>query len=267
LFDGLGRTPEFYNRLKSLLAKVMSSFSNARTGKAVGLYRNEFDKIQKHKNQILSIVESTEQSIINPIDFNTLANLANESQETIRKLIQNLREAEEKIKREFAQKQKDGQGQKRVSSERPDDFGYERHHLYLLTQAFEALEDFARGSEARLVNLPALLLVGNAGTGKTHLFCDIAKQRVKRGFPTILLLGGHFSNEEPWLQLIRLLGLSCTKEDFLGALEAAAQATGTKALVLIDALNEGEGRKLWNKHLAGMLTAYSFIWKRGYLDQ
>jgi hypothetical protein len=53
------------------------------------------------------------------------------------------------------------------------------------------------------------------------------------------------------------LGLSCTKEEFLGALEAAAQACGSKTLILIDALNEGEGKALWKNHLAGMLTTLS----------
>ena len=50
-----------------------------------------------------------------------------------------------------------------------------------------------------------------------------------------------------------MLGLSCTPEEFLGALEAAAQAHGGRALLIIDALNEGDGKRLWNRHLAGML--------------
>jgi hypothetical protein len=101
------------------------------------------------------------------------------------------------------------------------------------------------------------LLLGDAGTGKTHLFCDVAKQRVRIGLPTVLLLGGQFNNEEPWSQIIRRLGLACIKDEFLGALEAAAQLTGSRALILIDALNEGEGKKLWNKYLTGMLAILS----------
>jgi len=75
-----------------------------------------------------------------------------------------------------------------------------------------------------LANVPALLLVGDAGTGKTHLFCDVADQRLKRGLPTVVLLGEQFNNDEPWSQIIKLLGLSCSrKEELLGALESAGQ--------------------------------------------
>jgi len=33
-----------------------------------------------------------------------------------------------------------------------------------------------------------LLITGEAGTGKTHLLCDIAKERIHEGKPTILLM-------------------------------------------------------------------------------
>lgn len=48
--------------------------------------------------------------------------------------------------------------------------------------------------------------------------------------------------------------MKCTPDEFLGALEAAGQACGNRVLILIDALNEGDGRRLWGKHLPGMLT-------------
>ena len=75
--------------------------------------------------------------------------------------------------------------------------------------------------------------------------------------PTVLLIGGQFNHDEPWAQMTGLLGLSCTREEFLGALEAAAQAHHTRAVILIDALNEGQGKALWKKHLAGILLAVS----------
>ena len=45
-----------------------------------------------------------------------------------------------------------------------------------------------------------------------------------------------------------------TPDQFLGALSAAGEAAGQRSLLLIDALNEGEGRDIWPKHLAGLLT-------------
>jgi hypothetical protein len=89
------------------------------------------------------------------------------------------------------------------------------------------------------------------------LLCDIAKHRVQNGLPTILLIGGQFNLDEPWSQIVRLLGLTCSKEELIGALEAAGQTRNAKVLIVIDALNEGQGKTLWKNHLAGLLLLIS----------
>ena len=38
----------------------------------------------------------------------------------------------------------------------------------------------------------ALLLTGEAGQGKTHLFCDVAQRAVKAGRPAIVYWAGSF---------------------------------------------------------------------------
>jgi hypothetical protein len=70
-----------------------------------------------------------------------------------------------------------------------------------------------------------------------------------------LFYGEQFRNDEPWMQMVAILGLDCSREQLLGALEAAAQANNCRVVVFIDALNEGEGKLLWSKFLPGMLTA------------
>ena len=98
------------------------------------------------------------------------------------------------------------------------------------------------------------MVVGGPGSGKTHLLCDVAKRRIAAKRPTILLLGQHFRNEEPWTQITRHLGFSGTRDELLGAIEAAAESVTGRALIFIDALNEGEGKLLWEKYLGGILT-------------
>ena len=249
LFDGLGRTSEFYKRIKVLYGGIKRAHSKSQTDKAEKVAKQEFDSLRGIINQCLSILGSVGESEIDHIDFDSLNGLASKSRELAWKCIKSL---ENIIKEE---KKKGPQGKSSLG--RTEDYGYERY-LLKLTGELNELGDFTESSEARLSNVPALLLVGDAGIGKTHLFCDVAKQRVQDGLPTVLLLGGQFNDsEDPWSQIIRLLSLSCTKDEFLGALEAAAQARGAKAIILIDALNEGEGKNLWNKHLAGMLTTLS----------
>lgn len=116
----------------------------------------------------------------------------------------------------------------------------------------------ARGNLERaepLVNENLLILTGEAGTGKTHLLCDIARRRVASRVPTVLLTGQRFlTKEAPWVQALQQLDLANLKaEQFLGALEAAAQTANARALLMIDAINEGEGPAIWPVYLGPFL--------------
>ena len=63
------------------------------------------------------------------------------------------------------------------------------------------------------------------------------------------------SNDVPWSQVLQQLDLSSlSAEEFVGALEAVAQAAGSRALVMIDAINEGAGRNIWPSHLGAFLA-------------
>jgi len=113
--------------------------------------------------------------------------------------------------------------------------------------------------KARTSDPNVMILRGDAGTGKTHLLCDIAANRLKSGLPTVLLMGQRFTTSaSPWAQLLQMLDLpNATAEEFVGALESSAQAAGARALLIIDAVNEGEGRKIWPSHLDSLLETVS----------
>ena len=132
------------------------------------------------------------------------------------------------------------------------------HLLYYLQRLQRELLDVAEtcNHAGALANNRLMLLKGDAGTGKTHLLCDFAKKRIEAQLPTVILMGQRFlSKDDPWTQLLNQLDLSGTSaEDFVGALEAAAQASDCRALVLIDALNEGNGKEIWRTHLSSFLS-------------
>ncbi len=104
-----------------------------------------------------------------------------------------------------------------------------------------------------------MVVEGQAGSGKTHLLCDIARRRLVKGRPTVLLLGQSFTSDQaPWVQATELLDLSDSSvAEFVGALECAAQAARVRALVMIDGLNEGRGLSLWPPHLAAFLAHFA----------
>ena len=108
----------------------------------------------------------------------------------------------------------------------------------------------------RLANSNLMILNGDAGTGKSHLLCDFASDRIGTGAPTVLLMGNRFrDSSEPWTQILQQVGMQDANTEMLvGALEAAAQAANQRALVMIDALNESEGWRMWPDHLPSFLA-------------
>lgn len=148
---------------------------------------------------------------------------------------------------------RDGSGESRRGASAPS-FTGEHQALWWVWRTLLDMRKclFAPGAQA--ANSKALLVVGQAGVGKTHLLCDAARRRLSDAQPTVLLHAGHFVASTPWPQVVEEAGLHCSTDELLGALDACAEATECRALILIDALNEGSGRYMWRNHIAGMLT-------------
>ena len=131
-----------------------------------------------------------------------------------------------------------------------------------LQAALWRTSDTLNGLE-RAVNSDLMIVKGDAGVGKTHLLCDIARKRLADGRPTVVLMGHQFTTTQPpWQQILAQLDLAgLSAEQFVGALETAAQAAGCRALLMIDAINEGEGHRIWRNHLSDLLThVAAFPW-------
>jgi hypothetical protein len=96
------------------------------------------------------------------------------------------------------------------------------------------------------------LATGRAGTGKSHVLATEVDRLTKNGVPAAMLLGTWFSDEFSLAgQVPGALGLDATWDAFLDAMNAAAEAMGTRGLVAIDAINEGGGRR-WREELGAL---------------
>ena len=143
----------------------------------------------------------------------------------------------------------------RADAERAYEDAYHRFHSFRRRLAAIS-EKLAR--VARLTSNNLLILTGNAGVGKTHLLCDFAARHHKTDAPVILLMGQKFtSNDDPKQQMLAHLDhrQEGNFEEFIGALESAAQAANHRALIIIDAINEGKGTALWQPHLTTFLDS------------
>jgi len=128
-------------------------------------------------------------------------------------------------------------------------------------EALNEIADSLASNYWRLTNAKAVLLQGPAGIGKSHLLADIVEHLVHEGRPALLVLGSAFIDDEPWRQILTQFDRPPTEQvkHFLGALDAAAQASNTRAIICIDALNERNGLDVWPHRLAVFLkTAEAF---------
>lgn len=106
-----------------------------------------------------------------------------------------------------------------------------------------------------LLNSQSLLVFGAAGSGKSHLLADACAHQLAAGRPALMVIGSTLIDAEPWDQILHALDLPRHLEvgQFLGALNAAGEAAGIRALIAIDALNEKNGQAIWPERLAGLL--------------
>lgn len=137
----------------------------------------------------------------------------------------------------------------------------ERQHVErVLFELYDALQTIKAAVERApwtLVNERRLLIVGEAGAGKSHLLADFGIRQLASDCPFVLILTQTLGDAEPWPQILRQLDLPDGRvAEFLGALDAAAEAAGSRAVVAIDALNERHGLQLWRDRLAGFLKVF-----------
>lgn len=131
-----------------------------------------------------------------------------------------------------------------------------KHYAWQMHDTLRDIDDEFHSPAIRLANSSRLLVTGDAGVGKSHLLADVARRHIEQGFPAVLVLGGWFSDSDPWAQIADQLGLTTIPPDeILGALDAAAEAAGTRALFMVDAINERQGIAVWAERLAAFLEA------------
>jgi hypothetical protein len=254
LLDGLARSQAFFARFQEMYGDVGKALMRSSFRDMGEDFHDRVAAFKKQLDQLIKFAKTFDCPGITPFDWQSMKKQADEAIESAEGITGFLRELEKK--------KEENEGKEATKKTSPFSFGeslnYARHSLRRIEESIYKFSEFVESKTAELANRPALLLAGEAGTGKTHLFSDMAKHHVEAGAPAILLLGSQFRDDEPWGQILRLLDLSCTKEEFLGALEAAAQISGRRALLFVDAINEGEGRRIWDKFLPSILATLAW---------
>jgi hypothetical protein len=119
--------------------------------------------------------------------------------------------------------------------------------------AVQALVEYLDSASGRFLRGDnGLLLLGSWGTGKTHLLCDIARQRLDAGVPALLVMASSLPSTGDVLDGIAAsTGLATSGAELLDELSRLGAATKTRALLMVDAINEGS-QQVWRDQLASM---------------
>ena len=115
-------------------------------------------------------------------------------------------------------------------------------------------------SHFRELEETVLHVLGDAATGKTHLAFDLCNSHLDSGLPAILLLGQNVSGTESLRrQLLKQLDVPATYswDDFINALDVAANVSRGRLPIIIDGLNEavrnGRLSDVWRNELPGLV--------------
>lgn len=130
-----------------------------------------------------------------------------------------------------------------------------RAALNQLSNAIYAFNELISSGAGQAAACGALLMTGEAGQGKTHLFCDAGQRVLDRNHPALVLLGQQLSGRHFWTEFAERVGLGPVGgEVLLDAMRAAAKAAGHPFVLLIDALNESGEPEAWREELPALLA-------------
>lgn len=239
-FDGIARDDKFEKQIKSVFDDFFIK------GNKITI--ND-EKLKTETSELQGKIHKLYQLFIN-CEFRGVDNIPYSEFETLLSsmdaLTENIRSYYLKIERELQDKKKEYSYYQK--------YGSELHSLHEFSYSLGNVSSFISSTTSRLSNSPNFLLDGEAGIGKSHLIADIVRNRNSEGKPSLLFLGQHFvTDEDPWTQIFKRLGVKCTVDEFLGALNSKAEITNSRLILFIDAINEGRGKYFWSNNIKSFI--------------
>jgi hypothetical protein len=244
IFDGLARSHKYIDELNSNVNTLFEAFQNAHL-----FWTRTTLKESEGCDKLIESFYSAEGPLL---EF--LGNMPPKMTQSIRvkeisELLKNARECAYSLEETLYEMRR-----KRESAHGNDDVDTGIHHMSKVISALHEFYEFLESDSTSCGNLRKLLVLGEGGIGKSHLFADVANQHISMGFPALLFLGQHVSIGNPWDQFLSEIDLkSVSIYNFLGALDSASQTCGIRSLIFVDAINEGEGKNEWISRLPGFL--------------
>ncbi|HCJ3944524.1 TPA: hypothetical protein NR037_000122 [Legionella pneumophila] len=238
IFDSLCRTEIFYKSIQQHYSKLNREFSHVSSKFMNNELQKKYMIVQKKIIRLSKLLKELKKYNIKTISWIRINKRSSEAVELIWKFIERLN-----VEKSKNEKQK-------LSKEKIESFEPTIHFLYETLKEVRYFENFSSSSKAQLSNHPFLLLTGAAGTGKTHLLCDVLEHRINNGFFSILTFGEFFTEEkEPLLEIAKDFNKKFDGKIFLEQINCVAKRMKTRLIIAIDALNETKQKNFWKRKL------------------
>lgn len=249
IFNDIAKDNLFFKRFLNIVDKWILEKDYRKLANNIHLDKIESD-YDELKQKVTDWIKKQENSVNEKIELNWIFDSINKINEEIEVITTELY----KLQRKEEKKNKDIQ--KDYSYRSP--YEQEISRLREIEQGNnEFIDNISNKVNVNLANNPYLIIKGDAGNGKSHLLGDIAKTRIERNLPTLLLLGQHFvDSKNIWENINSSLSISCTNKQLLESLNNIGKHIGSRVLLLVDAINEGAGANLWESQIAGFINEF-----------
>ena len=236
-FDCVAKTPIYYKRLSRTIDSWLTEKSyRTRPGSSrIGKLESDLKLLRGDFTTALSELNMSVGALIN---FSDLMKRADNLQCVIEEVRHNLYS-------DFSLTRDDETARKELEAD-------ESRLTEISRDLYSFTEDYA-DLKIDMANNPYMIIKGEAGCGKSHLMGDVASNRISEGLPTLLFLGTDFNDGSYENVITSKIGFAGTFPEFLSSFNQIGCQVGSRALLMIDALNEGDQADLWKDRLSGLI--------------
>lgn len=244
-FEGLAQTENFWERYRARRNAVLTASDDIKVADYTGIgVTGELKTLVRClKEWRLMVPESVE--LPTRLDRNSLVNLTNTC----------LNSANDAVPEDLPRLNQGAATKNQIHNNENERRCWLKRDLHKLVTALQEFDDLLQSNATNAADAGVILLSGEAGQGKTHLFCDVSRRAIENGQPTVLIFAGRMSGKHVWYEVAEQLGLERVGSEYLiGAMQAAAKASNVPFLLLIDALNETADPHAWREELPALLA-------------
>ena len=238
-FDCVAKTPIYYKRLSRTIDSWLTekSYRTRPDSERIGKLEANLKLLRE---DFVTALSGLDMSVGAFIDFSDLMKRTEDLQGQIEEVRHNLYS-------DYTLTRNDEKARNELESD-------ESRLTEISRDLYSFTEDYA-DLKIDMANNPYMIVKGEAGCGKSHLLGDVASNRIAEGLPTLLFLGTDFNDGSYENVIISKTGFAGTFPEFLSSFNQIGSQVGSRSLLMIDALNEGDHANLWKNRLSGLIKS------------